>query len=131
MRTLDDIKSRVLAGVERYNSSTTPGKRIVRIDLFGSYANDIPSRDAFDANEMLKRASAMAAINIGELAKHLSGEFHAEFPGNELRMAARARDVYARPPCEHVPCARLWRARASTVRRAVELSRGSISLCSS
>ena len=37
----------------------------------------------------------MASINIGELAKHLSGEFYEEHPDSELRYAARTRDVYA------------------------------------
>lgn len=53
------------------------------------------SLDGFNEDETLKRASAMASINIGELAKHLSNEFHEEFPRNELKMAARTRDVYA------------------------------------
>lgn len=53
------------------------------------------SIDDFNADETLKRAAAMASINIGELAKHLSDEFHDEYPDNELKMAARTRDVYA------------------------------------
>ena len=51
--------------------------------------------EAFLADETMKRAAAMAAINIGELAKHLSSDFYANYPGNELRYAARTRDVYA------------------------------------
>ena len=69
-------------------------KIIAEIDYL-EYVLDGVSLDDFNADETLKRASAMAAINIGELAKHLSNEFHDEFPGNELRMAARTRDVYA------------------------------------
>lgn len=51
--------------------------------------------ESFLADETVKRAAAMAAINIGELAKHLSDDFYAAYPGNELRYAARTRDVYA------------------------------------
>ena len=51
--------------------------------------------DAFISDETVKRAAAMASINIGELAKHLSDEFYAEHPSSELRYAARTRDVYA------------------------------------
>ena len=51
--------------------------------------------DAFISDETVKRAAAMASINIGELAKHLSDDFYAAYPGSELRYAARTRDVYA------------------------------------
>lgn len=51
--------------------------------------------EQFNDDETLKRAAAMASINIGELAKHLSDRFHEEHPDSELRMAARTRDVYA------------------------------------
>lgn len=46
--------------------------------------------DAFISDETVKRAAAMASINIGELAKHLSDDFYAAYPGSELRYAARA-----------------------------------------
>lgn len=49
----------------------------------------------FVADETVKRAAAMASINIGELAKHLSDEFYEMYPGSELNYAARTRDVYA------------------------------------
>lgn len=49
----------------------------------------------FIANDTVKRAAAMASINIGELAKHLSDEFYDTHPTSELRYAARTRDVYA------------------------------------
>ena len=51
--------------------------------------------DDFLRDETMKRAAAMASINIGELAKHLSREFYEEHPQSELRYAARTRDVYA------------------------------------
>ncbi len=50
----------------------------------------------FLADETAKRAAAMASINIGELAKHLSDDFYVDYPGSELRYAARARRVCAR-----------------------------------
>ena len=53
------------------------------------------SREEFLGNETLERACAMTSINIGELAKHLSDSFNEEYPDNELRLAARTRDVYA------------------------------------
>lgn len=49
----------------------------------------------FLADETVKRAAAMASINIGELAKHLSDDFYVDYPGSELRYAARTHDVYA------------------------------------
>lgn len=51
--------------------------------------------DTFLADETIERASSMTTINVGELAKRLSGEFYAEHPGTELRFAAKTRDVYA------------------------------------
>ena len=51
--------------------------------------------ESFMADGTITRAAAMASINIGELAKHLSGEFYEEHPDSELRYAARTRDVYA------------------------------------
>lgn len=50
---------------------------------------------AFVTNETVKRAASMTSINIGELAKHLSDEFFEQYPDNELRLAAKTRDVYA------------------------------------
>lgn len=64
------------------------------IDYLEAALGDMTA-EQFNADETLKRAAAMAAINVGELAKHLSDQFHEEHPDNELRMAARTRDVYA------------------------------------
>ena len=70
-------------------------RRIVsEIDYLEEALGNMPV-EQFSTDETLKRAAAMASINVGELAKHLSDRFHEEHPGNELRMAARARDVYA------------------------------------
>lgn len=51
--------------------------------------------ESFLSDETVKRAAAMASINIGELAKHLSDGFYADCPGSELRHAAHTRNVYA------------------------------------
>lgn len=51
--------------------------------------------DSFENDEIVKRASAMAVINIGELAKHLSEDFFENHPEAELHKAAKTRDVYA------------------------------------
>lgn len=50
---------------------------------------------AFLADQTAQRAAAMTAINIGELAKHLSDAFYRDHPDSELRYAAKTRDVYA------------------------------------
>ena len=39
MRTVDEIRSLVVDGVMRYNESAADGRRVVRVDLFGSYAD--------------------------------------------------------------------------------------------
>lgn len=39
MRTLEEIRDLVLEGVARYNGTATPVKRVVRVELFGSYAS--------------------------------------------------------------------------------------------
>ena len=69
-------------------------KIVSEIDLLSDALEGVTAED-FNGDEMLKRAATMCSINIGELAKHLSSGFHEEYPGNELRMAARTRDVYA------------------------------------
>ena len=69
-------------------------KIVTEIDFLEEALEGV-SASNFNNDETLKRAAAMASINIGELAKHLSDEFYAEHPDSELRMAARTRDVYA------------------------------------
>ena len=69
-------------------------KKIVLEISFLEDLLDNVSLEGFRNDEVVKRASAMASINIGELAKHLSDDFHGQYPANELRMAARTRDVY-------------------------------------
>lgn len=74
----------------------------------------------FLRNETMERAATMTAINVGELAKRLSGEFFAGHPESELRIAAKTRDVYAhgyftlsfaavyKTAVEDYPRVRLW-----------------------
>ena len=69
-------------------------KIVTEIDYLDGILDQVTIAE-FNENELLKRAAVMTSINIGELAKLLSDEFHAQFPGNELRMAAKTRDVYA------------------------------------
>ncbi len=69
-------------------------KIVAEIDYLDDILDQVTIEE-FNEDELLKRASVMTSINIGELAKLLSDDFHAHFPGNELRMAARTRDVYA------------------------------------
>lgn len=69
-------------------------KIINEIDYLNSIVDNL-SMDEFVSNETIKRAAAMASINIGELAKHLSIDFYDAYPGTELRYAAKTRDVYA------------------------------------
>lgn len=69
-------------------------KIINEIEYLNSLVDNL-SMDEFVSNETIKRAAAMASINIGELAKHLSREFYDAYPGTELRYAAKTRDVYA------------------------------------
>ena len=38
MRTLEEIRELVLEGVALYNDAAVPAKRVVRVELFGSYA---------------------------------------------------------------------------------------------
>lgn len=69
-------------------------KIVEEIDFLDSLLADY-DMESFIADGTVKRAAAMASINIGELAKHLSRDFYDAYPGNELRYAARTRDVYA------------------------------------
>ena len=67
MRTIEDIKERVLEGVTRYNNTAAAGKRVVRVDLFGSYAAGTAS-DESDIDLLVEFATphvglfALAAI---------------------------------------------------------------------
>lgn len=46
MPTLDEIKRNVLKGAESYNNAVDFSKRVVRIELFGSYACGNASEDS-------------------------------------------------------------------------------------
>ncbi len=51
--------------------------------------------DKFSANEMLKRATCMTVINIGELVKSLSEEFRIEYKQVPWKNIAGFRDIAA------------------------------------
>lgn len=51
--------------------------------------------DAFDSNEMLKRAVCMTVINIGELVKSLSPEIRQQYKDIPWREIAGFRDIAA------------------------------------
>ncbi len=51
--------------------------------------------EEFLEDEKTKHAVAMAAINIGELAKHLSLEFRESFPQISWKQATGFRDIVA------------------------------------
>lgn len=53
MRTVDEIRKRVLEGVERYNNATAQAKRVVRVELFGSYAEG-RATDASDVDLLVE-----------------------------------------------------------------------------
>lgn len=52
-------------------------------------------RDTFLANKTLQHAIAMATLNIGEWAKHLSDQTLLSEKGSAFRPAIRTRDLYA------------------------------------
>lgn len=70
-------------------------RKIVEEAAFLEGLLDGVSLEEFLADGTMERAAAMSAINIGELAKHLSDEFYEAYPTCELRYAAKTRDVYA------------------------------------
>lgn len=53
------------------------------------------SFDDFDENEMLKRATCMTVINIGELVKNLDGDFRARYRNVPWKDIAGFRDIAA------------------------------------
>lgn len=69
-------------------------KIVSEIDYLNGLLDGV-SLDDFLNDETIERAASMTSINIGELAKHLSDEFYAEYPDTELKYAAKTRDVYA------------------------------------
>lgn len=94
-------------------------KIVSEIDVLGQLVSGMSLQD-FLSDERTERAATMTAINIGELAKHLSDEFFAQYPESELRIAAKTRDVYAhgyftlsfetvyKTACDDYPRVRAW-----------------------
>lgn len=69
-------------------------KIIAEIDFALKFVENMTGEE-FSADEKTKRAVGMTAINIGELAKHLTAEFRQEYPQVEWKSAARFRDIVA------------------------------------
>ena len=64
------------------------------IDLALKFIGD-KKLEEFLADELLKHAVGMSAINIGELTKHLSAELRQNYPEISWKKAAGFRDVVA------------------------------------
>ena len=69
-------------------------KICAEIDLALNFVANI-TQEEFLADEKTKRAVGMTAINIGELAKHLTSEFRENYPQVAWKDAARFRDIVA------------------------------------
>lgn len=61
MYTLDEIRAGALAAASQYNKDADPSDRIVRIDLFGSYASDRQTEDS-DVDFLVEFASPSAGL---------------------------------------------------------------------
>ena len=78
----------------RLRDKTALKKIVSEINVGLELLGDIPLED-FLNNELMKRAIAMTAINIGELVKNLTDEFRAENPNVAWKEAAAFRDIVA------------------------------------
>ncbi len=78
----------------RHRDRITLEKIISNIDVAQEFIKDT-SQEEFLNSEVLKRASAMTAIQIGELVKNLTMEFRAANPQVAWRDIAGFRDIAA------------------------------------
>ena len=78
----------------RLRDKTVLKKICSEIDVATEILRDT-SLENFLQNELLKRATGMTAINIGELTKHLTMEFRNNYPQVAWKNAAKFRDVVA------------------------------------
>ena len=69
-------------------------KIIEEIEIAESFMGGV-GYDAFDSNELVKRASCMTVVNIGELVKNLDDSFRNEHPEIPWKAIAGFRDVAA------------------------------------
>ena len=69
-------------------------KIVSEINIILKFIDGVSSEN-FLQNELLKRATGMTAINIGELTKHLTMEFRNNYPQVAWKNAAKFRDVVA------------------------------------
>ena len=69
-------------------------KIVSEINIILKFIDGVSSEN-FLQNELLKRATGMTAINIGELTKHLTMYFRNNYPQVAWKNAAKFRDVVA------------------------------------
>ncbi len=69
-------------------------KIIDEVNIVIKMLSDVP-KEAFVADDILKRAAAMSVINIGELVKNLTFEFRNEYKNIPWRAISGFRDVAA------------------------------------
>ena len=69
-------------------------KIVSELDIILKFLDSV-SLENFLQDEMLKRATGMTAINIGELTKHLTLEFRKNYPQVAFNQAAKFRDIVA------------------------------------
>ncbi len=69
-------------------------KIVSEISIILNFVDGV-SEENFLQNELLKRATGMTAINIGELTKHLTMEFRENYPQVAFSKAAKFRDIVA------------------------------------
>ena len=102
MRTVGEIQKSVLEGVERYNSNAAANKRIVRIELFGSYAEG-SATDESDIDLLIEFATPhvglfglAAALEAMEEATGMSVDVvQAPLPADSLLEIGRLVPLYA------------------------------------
>ena len=70
-------------------------KILLEIAYLEKIVTPMSSFEAFNADEMVKRATAMTLINIGELANHLSKDFQKSQKDFPIRGAVDLRNVAA------------------------------------
>lgn len=78
----------------QHRDNVTLNKIIKEADIAIQMLSGINEID-FIENEMLKRATAMTVINIGELVKNLTGEFRMEYNNVPWKAIAGFRDIAA------------------------------------
>ena len=102
MRTLEEIRDLVFEGVARYNSAAAPARRVVRVDLFGSYAAGCATSES-DIDLLVEFAtpnvglfSLAAILDAMEAATGMSVDIvQAPLPADSLLEIERSVPLYA------------------------------------